>query len=43
MMLVVNDDVASIVDEEDRELHLESGCITEPKGLQVATATDLQE
>lgn len=25
MMLVVNDDVASIVDEEDRQLHLESG------------------
>lgn len=32
MMLVVNNDVASIVDEEDLELHhmpLETGCITE--------------
>lgn len=37
----VKDDVASIVDEESRELHLESGRIT--KGLQAATTKDSQD
>lgn len=47
IMLEVSNDVASIVDDEDRELHLSSRYITKPRGLQegiqVATSRDLQD